>query len=381
MKLTKLMLLLLFFASLPIHSRLYTFDDLQTLEKNKNYREFLEHAYDIRPSKRDKRWVSMLEHMASDYLSEVMVKELFDAETYQFIQTLASKPTLKKDVFFQTKRDRYFINFLQNCLQQKEFKHSHKKAKIYWKRSRQNPDTGFQIAKNLNAFNPKQFLGHFLNAVIKDKHSKFYCDKKFVLNTLDQIFLEKAKKTKNLDQLKKNLDKSLHFDCWKSYAQHLKEKLNQTKPSARHAYLLLKSKKALKQSEEDIFLTLYLLRDPIPGKVFNLAWAYMLQLGSDYERRKKVIDHLKSRAHLPDKSFRGDKLKAKTLLKFLNENIPEYIDHYALSCLDYHMGRVNFPQGNPTLNCQNFFEISEGMPWMRQDLKMRYSSIKKFESN
>ena len=41
------------------NAALYSIEDLEQLQISKNYTEFLNHAHDIRPSNRDKRWREM----------------------------------------------------------------------------------------------------------------------------------------------------------------------------------------------------------------------------------------------------------------------------------------------------------------------------------
>ncbi len=66
----------------------YTMGDLEALERQKNYGEFLAHARDIRPSERGPVWVEMVAEMAEGFiLSKISVRD-FSPETLKEVEKL-----------------------------------------------------------------------------------------------------------------------------------------------------------------------------------------------------------------------------------------------------------------------------------------------------
>ena len=63
----------------------YTLEDLKILHKQKSYLEYLDHALDVVPSKRNKEWDEMTGEMALHYL-EAKIKDTFVTKN-SFIQT------------------------------------------------------------------------------------------------------------------------------------------------------------------------------------------------------------------------------------------------------------------------------------------------------
>ena len=72
----------------------YTIKDLEVLEKNKNAKEYLEHAYDIRPLERNDHWKQMTQHMAVVFVNKKINGRLFTRENFQFIERINLWPPL-----------------------------------------------------------------------------------------------------------------------------------------------------------------------------------------------------------------------------------------------------------------------------------------------
>ena len=56
--------------------------------------------------------------------------------------------------------------------------------------------------------------------------------------------------------------------------------------------------------------------------------------------------------------------------------MPEYLDYYARTCLEYLEGKKVFPRGNPTLHCKELFKEAKGTPWIDPGLQARYLKFK-----
>ena len=86
-----------------LHSKtkglLYTLEDLKILKEQKNYFEFLNHALDIRPSKRDKSWEKMVQDMATGFISSTIEKKQISKDYFLFIEDLLSWPSLTSKLY------------------------------------------------------------------------------------------------------------------------------------------------------------------------------------------------------------------------------------------------------------------------------------------
>ena len=107
----KKLFICLFFFAIPLgpfaknKAQLFSMEDLSILKAQKNFKEFLAHALDIRPSKRNKKWEKMVQDMATGHVTSILEKKQFSKKNFTFIESLLSWPTLKVDEFFLIKRN------------------------------------------------------------------------------------------------------------------------------------------------------------------------------------------------------------------------------------------------------------------------------------
>ena len=363
------------------NSPLYNIEDLMALEKSKKYREFILHAHDIRPSKRDASWDKMLKHMATGFVSQALLDSSFDDQTFDFIQNFAQWMELKEDVYFHTKREQYVIKYLENCLRKKTFEHCQENAKNSWKLYRKNRDTGILMAKLLfGKKKEKTDVFYFINDAIKSEFSGFYCKESFVKQAiLDKIY----QKTLGMEEPKSivsAIDKFIAKECFNIIAQTLLKNLEDSNRIIRDfSYKILAAKKRLSRDQEDFYLARFFLDSPTKGRILNLSWAKLKEISQDYKRREILVKKLKQLDPLPDNLFQSnDQLKKKTLAAHLYKTLPEFMDYYVKSCLEYLAGEGFYPNGNPTVHCDNFFQATEQSPLPDQKIRVRYSGLKKF---
>ena len=66
------------------------------------------------------------------------------------------------------------------------------------------------------------------------------------------------------------------------------------------------------------------------------------------------------------------------MARYFYQTIPEYMNHYIKTCLAYLGGTGHFPNGNPTVHCDGFFQATAQNALPEQEVRMRYSGLKKF---
>ena len=354
---------------------LYTFEDLQVLEQQKAYREFLDHARDIRPSERTKVWQDMLGNMATAFMVDLREKKDFSLNTFRYMQILSDWPELREDAFFHTKRESYILSYLENCYE-KNLSHCRLNAQESWHIGRKHLDHGTLLAEIVNRYDPQTEIGHYISKAIKSDVARFYCRKDFIQKWVISEISKSVFMDESPEHAKKTFLNVAHENCMEPMSALFNRSLFHAANEIRSlSYRMLKAFNKIDQSDEDLYLTTYLLEGPRVGKIFNLAWAVMKMLGQDYERRQTLLKRLAKLDPLPDQIFdSGNKLKRDTLAKFLWQHIPEYFTFYADTCVRYRNGNGQYPNGNPTLYCDKFFSLAKENNWLSQEVTLKYAA-------
>ncbi len=358
----------------------YTIQDLEQLQVNKNFSEFLAHAHDIRPSERNKHWKEMLQTMAVGQLDFLLTKRIFNKKSFKLIEAAALWPELLEDEFFQVKRNRFAQFYLENCFEKREDKASCKNDLLnFWNASNQNPDLAMSLANVLSTFTEEKEFWSFYQKVAKSNSEEFYCPKPQVKKSILTHLRKNLSSVEEKKYVKKFIDDNLGATCWNSILPDLKSLLFSKSFTLRDfSYKVLSSKEALTQIELDSFLAYYILTNPIKGDTFNLSWALVEKVGDNYARRMNVLKELKKIDPLPGEVFSStDVQKREAIINLFANNFPEYIDYYAKTCVNFLKGIGDFPRGNPTLYCNELYGASKSKRWISQPLKIQYSSLKK----
>lgn len=366
-------------SSFSYSKQIYNMADLEILRAEKNYREFFAHARDLKPRDRNQHWREMVRSMAVEFIDQQMKYRNLKKDKLKLIEGLATWPVLKSDEFFQIKRNRYQVTVLKHCVLDRPFDECYQTISQFWPKSNRDPETGYRITELLYSVRPKMDLWSILRDVVSHPLSRYYCHRDIVAEKMIQhYFLEIDEKwpNKNITQ-KLNLE--LHGDCWAKVAPKLKDFIFNGPTYYRNlVYRMLSSKNAIDQTMEDRFLTLYLLDNPSPGYVFNRAWNTLKSLADDPIRRQSIMAFLQKRDPLPGAIFASsDQTLKDNIIKLFNENFSEYLSHYAKTCLSYLQGIRTYPNGNPTIQCDDFFASNKKENWVGQTLQMKYSGIKK----
>ena len=336
----------------------YTLADLEVLNQEGNYSEFFQHALDVRPSERLEPWNKMVLKMSEKMLEDLLKKNEIKKSDFLLIEKISTWPSLKSDEFFLQKRQDFSLKYLESCL--KKVPACTNELSLFWEHGPHSSDTAMKLAELAN--NHKELnlnLWTYLSAALNSNLSEFYCKKPFVLDEIWKKLSSTALEQKTDVKILKAIDNTLHPECLKSLNPFVKNKLlAPDAPTDREtAFIVLRSQGKVTLQDEDFFYTVYLLEKPSQGNLFNESWNRIKELGREVERREIIISQIKKIDPIPDEIFNSmDLLKRKVVLKHIKLHFPEYFNFYIQQCLSYYSGKGQFPNGNPTVNCQKIVE-------------------------
>ncbi len=334
----------------------YSLADLEVLSQEGAFTEFFVHAMDIRPSERQETWKNMVTKMADAATRTILNKAEIEKKDFNWIENHYRWPVLKNDDVFKLKRQDIGLRYLNACL--KKEVPCWDDVKMFWEADLQNPETSFKLAEMVVQYkNSPYTTWTFLEVPLKNPLSEFYCKKDFVMDSLwGKLEIDYIRLGSKGDFLTK-IDQTLHHDCLPSLNAEANKRLySPVKVGDRElAYQILNSQGKMDQKTEDFFLTVYLLEKPSQGELFNYSWNRVKQLAQAPSRRDKVLTMLKNLDPLPDELFMSlDQQKKRVILQLFKTHFPEYITFYSHQCVQFYGGKSAFPQGNPTVHCQDF---------------------------
>lgn len=373
------LILLSTFGSRSSFASPYNLQDLEVLVAEDAYVEFFEHALDIRPSERQDSWKSMVSRMADSYSRKVLSQTEISKKDFAKMEELFGWATLKTDDIFRGRRQMIGLTYLSKCL--KMTTPCWQDVKAFWEKDKSDPDTAFKLAELGSSFENSPIpTWDFLEVALKSPLSEFYCKKEFALNTLwSKIEMDYVKLGPDGDLMVK-IDKTVHPDCLPALINESYKRLNSPPKilDRELAFQILKSQSKATEEIRDFFYTVYLLDNPSKGELFNYSWNRVKELGGTISRREKVLEKLKKLDPLPDTIFSTlDERKKKVVLMHFKSYFPEYLDHYTDQCVNYYGGKGSFPDGNPTMHCQEFMN-SELAPLIIDDFKIqKYEAVRK----
>jgi len=352
---------LLALAPSLLAQNLYSIADLEVLSKGKSYEEFFAHARDVIPTQRTKYWTEMVSNMAIDFVDEKRELRQYNEQVYKKINELGLWPELKRDEFYQIKRNSYALSYFSNCLAKKEKKKCRTQMNSFWKTANKDLETSFQMAQIHYGFFPGENTMAFLRPILTQNEDQFYCGKDLVKEIfirhlqLDNIHLKEAK------QREAYLNTLISKSCWNKMVVELKTSLTQGPTlQGRSLFLALDINQNLDPIEYHEWMVRYFLEGPDAGDLLNLSWNALKYLGENFNLREKVQSQLMKRDPLPGHLLETlDQTRSQAMAFYLQETFPEYLSGYVKTCLNFLEGRGSFPYGNPTPACHSFFRTTE----------------------
>lgn len=352
--------------------------DLEALEKEQSHAEFFAHALDIRPSERTDYWKTMVQNMGEGLLKSMVSKNRLERSDYQQMEELAGWSVLRANEFFRLKRQEVAMRWFNQCFAEDSTASSPCWQDVlgFWEIGRQEPDLAGRLLALLtprlplsvpDPTNPAHRARamvtplFILTPVIRSPLAALQCKKtevqQVVWDSLRHEWLNNIK-GKTFSSVLKEL---AHADCWPALVPVAQAHWASGADSETLtlSYLLLKSQQALTALEKDLFQLHYLLGSPARGETFNLAWNRVQQLSALPAQRDAIMAVLKRWHPLPGNLFTDlDLAKRRTVARHLQRYFPEYLDHYAHTCVEFFGGKRRFPQGNPATHCHELFDLA-----------------------
>lgn len=379
-------------------ANLYTLKDLQVLEQEKNFEEFLMHVNDIRPSERQKLWKDMYQSMAMELVDYKTRTKDFSMQAYRQIEDIGRSSALFNDEFFQLKRSIYAKTFFSECYKQaSEKKDAQKTAGIktcdselnsFWYFSKKDADIGLEFAKLVDRYPSTLSSWPFYQRAINDSIANLYCEKPDIQRAVIKKLTQESFES-DFDGNYKNLIKRFVPEkCFGKIIPSLRLGLQSTITNGLEkemAMNLLSASGKLTKEEEDLYAVLYMLDGPVVGDKMNLAWKKIEDLSTQYTKRIKILAQIKSLPLIPDKIFKDASLpRNKAIINLFAKNFPEYLNFYGESCVKYLENKNEFT-GNiaSSLQCNEFLKTasdlkkSENTEWVNDTVQRSYSGLKK----
>lgn len=372
----------------------YTLGDLEILHKEGNITEFMAHARDVRPSDRGRHWTQMVQDMAIQLVDKHLKKAEYPQEDFELIEDLSLWPSLKGDEFFQTKRAAFGERYLLSCIEAEKSAEKFSKTTSpclkslynFWNNTPNIPASvdlglrlGEMVRKNADDTANDAELWSFVSRATISSASEFFCQKEIVFEALEKKIQNILIKKTSDEFFSQELQSMANTDCWKKIIPSFeKELLSFNQDKATLAFRVLKAKGALTNEKKDLFMANYILNGPDNGDLFNEAWTELKNLGQNYKRREIVFEKIKRMDPLPGKVFTTQDPKRKqVLIDYILLNFPEFIDHYAKTCLSYVKGKGSFPKGNPTMECRELVKSSKNNRILNENIFQELSSYLK----
>lgn len=373
-------LLFILFASLNVTQSWakYTLVDLEVLTQEGNYEEFFSHALDIRPSERQGAWKGMVEKMADAYGRQILSRTEINKPLFSKIESLYALPVLKSDVVFKLHRQEIGLRYLKSCLKQKD--PCWNDLNRFWEADKNDPEVAFKLAELiLNIPEKSTPIWTFLEVALKSPLSEFYCKKDFVLEAvwgkLEIDYIRLGTEGKFLNKI----DDTVHPDCLISLNKWSIQKLHKPDRSSDRelAYQILEVQGKSNSAMTDFFYTVYLLENPSQGQLFNYAWNRLTELSKSMDRREEVLKKIKTLDPLPDELFSSlDETKKRAVLSHFKQKFPEYLYFYTDQCLLFYDGKTAFPNGNPTMKCQDLMRTDSAGTLVGKEKVERFYKVR-----
>ncbi|MBY0415692.1 MAG: hypothetical protein K2Q18_16075 [Bdellovibrionales bacterium] len=377
---------------------LYTIKDLQVLEQEKNFEEFLAHVNDVRPSERQKLWKDMYQRMGMEMIDYKIRTKDFSMDAYKKVETLGRSSAMVNDEFFQLKRAIYARSFFTACYSQASERSGALKTKgiqtcdtelgSFWYFSNKDADIGLHFAKLIEIYSSSMDTWPFYRTAITDKVAPIYCAKPDIQRAVIKKLTNESFDSEFNDNYKSLIHRLVPDDCFAKIIPTLRtafQSSTSTGVEKEMALNLLSAVNKLSLEEEDLYAILYMLDGPVVGDKMNLAWKKIENLSTEYTKRMKLLAQIKSLPTIPDKIFKDPGLpRHKAIINLFAKNFPEYLNYYGESCISYldhksdSVGNINSSfQCNEFLKTARDLKATEKVEWISDSVERQYSGLKK----
>lgn len=403
MTISPALIILLYSINFGVSAQIYyDIKDLEVLEKEKNFEEFLQHVNDIRPSERGKHWREMYQSMAMGLVDYKIKTRDFSKTTYKQIETIGRSTALNNDEYFQLKRSLYAKKFFTECFKQASSsgdtpktvmtqKFCETELSSFWYFSKKDPDVGLELATILENNQSSLKTWPFYEKAAKDSIANFYCKKPVIQQAVMKKLVEESFSEEFNGNYKSLVERIIPDTCFDELVAPLKESLRSIKSSGLNkemALNILEAKGKLSADEQDLYATLFLLDGPVVGDKMNIAWKKVEGLGENYPKRQKLLSQIQKLEVIPDKIFKDPNLpRHKAIINLFAKNFPEYLNYYGTTCIKYIDHQSDTPLNvSSSVQCNEFLKAAQrvkadnkgiGPAWISDSVERQYSGLKK----
>lgn len=364
---------------------LYEIKDLEVLEREKNFEEFLLHVTDIRPSERDRHWRQMYQTMAMGLVDYKIKTRDFTKESHKKIEEIGRSSAMINDEFFQLKRSIYNKKYFTECFKsEKEKNICETEISSYWYFSKKDPDTGLDLASILEDNHAATKLWPFYEKAVKDSAAEFYCKKSSIQHAVIKKLYEESNNQEFDGDYKKLIAHIAPDKCFNEIVGPLKNTLTSIDTGGIDKELalnLLESTGKLSKEEQDFYAILYLLDGPVVGDKMNVAWKTTEGLSENFPKRQLLLEKIKKLPIIPDKIFKDPDLpRHKAIINLFAKNFPELLNYYGSTCIKYLKNNSDTPLNvSSSYQCSEFLKAAEAntVQWVSDSVKSQYSALKK----
>lgn len=349
---------------------IYDIKDLKALKSDSSFREFFQHAKDIRPGQRDKEWDQLVQSMSMGLLDQLSKSKSITDKDFELVKTISSWTQIKEDEFFLRKRNSVALKYFGQCFKTNSWDNCYNPMLDFYTKFDNSPESGLNMAKLLVKHNSimntkdiseqiiiKYDLWPFVSAMAKSPLSEFYCHKEpmqlIVVNKLYQM----TKSDKNFQ-----VNNLLHKDCFKALIPSFKENLlTANNPYIREkTYTILDHNSFISKTDRSEYYLLQLLDGVVFNKKQTLdSFELLKKIAEDYKLRDELLLKLKKIIPLPGKVFTYKTKSALAISRGLSRYFPEYVDYYASTCLSHLSGESTTVGGNPATYCHEFYNTAK----------------------
>lgn len=380
----------------------YDLKDLEVLEREKNFEEFLRHVNDIRPSERGRHWKEMFQNMAMGLVDYKIKMRDFSLESFRQIEQIARSSAMNNDEFFQLKYSIFAKKYFSECFRKSSLVAESPKREeeknlcetqlsSFWFFSKKDPDMGLDLANLLESNKSSLKLWPFFNPAIKDTIANFYCKKPAVQQAVMNKLYEEVYGIEFNGNYKTLVNRIVPESCFNEIVLPLKETLTSIKSNGLEkemALNILEAQGKLTPDELDLYAIIFLLDGPVVGDKMNIAWKKVEALSENYPKREKLLAQIKKLPLMPDKIFKDPNLpRHKAIINLFAKNFPEYLNYYGSTCIQYitntGTGSLNV---SSSYQCNEFLKAAkaikkesgaQSIPWISDSVESQYSGLRK----
>lgn len=379
---------------------LYTLKDLEVLEREKNFDEFLSHVNDIRPSERQKLWRDMYQSMAIEMIDTKIRKRDFSLKSFQQVESVARSSTIVNDEFYQLKRALFAQRFFKECYAQSSLvtllsstgpnltiKTCDNELQSFWTTSSKDPDIGLALAELIDKYPSSLASWPFYQRAINDSVAPIYCEMPSVQKAIIKKLTQETFDPKFKGDYKILTNGLIPEKCFTKLLPTLTEMTISAFTNGLEkemALNILEAKGKIKPADENMLAVIYLLNGPVVGEKMNVAWAKVVKLAENFNQRKDVIERIKGLSLIPDQIFKDPEYpRHKAIINLFAKNFPEVLNYYGDRCVDLLDPKIAMPANIASgYRCTQFLKTAEvqkqdSPQWISDSVATRYFSLKR----